>query len=93
MTKIKILIESVVLGITTVLIGKLISRILSRVNDDNKTLIKKWSEPYLFGLVLFMTGMCIHLLTELGGFNKWYCDKETKKCIRNLSLLGQPVIN
>jgi uncharacterized membrane protein SirB2 len=82
-----IVLESIVVGLITLIFGKIVSKILMITNDKHN-LVRKWSEPPLVSLILFMTGICIHLLFECVGFNKWYCDRETMTCVRRLSLLS-----
>jgi hypothetical protein len=84
-----VLTESIVIGIITLILGKILSRILLLINKKKNCLIRKWTEPKLVSLSLFMTGVCIHLLCELFGFNRWYCDKNTMVCVRRLSLLSK----
>ena len=83
-----VLSESVVIGIITLVFGKILSKMLSIINNKKDSQIKKWSEPPLLSLILFLVGVSIHLVCELMGFNKWYCDKEMKTCVRRLAFLN-----
>ncbi len=83
-----VIIESIIIGVVTMILGKIISNILLGINkvDKNKKL-PIWSEPKVIEISLFFTGVFIHLVCEYVGLNKWYCDKETRKCVRRISLL------
>ena len=84
-----IIIESIIIGIVTMILGKIISNILLGINKiDKKKDIPKWKEPRVIEVSLFVTGVFIHLLCEYIGLNKWYCDKETKTCVRRIGLLS-----
>ena len=84
-----VIIESIIIGIVTMILGKIISNILLGINkvDKNKKL-PVWNEPRVIEISLFFTGVFIHLVCEYVGLNKWYCDKETRKCVRRIGLLG-----
>ena len=83
-----VIIESIIIGVVTMILGKIISNILLGINkaDKNKKL-PVWHEPRIIEISLFFTGVFIHLVCEYVGLNKWYCDKETKKCVRRIGLL------
>lgn len=84
-----VIIESIIIGIVTMILGKIISNILLGINkiDKNKKL-PAWNEPRVIEISLFFTGVFIHLVCEYVGLNKWYCDKETRKCVRRIGLLN-----
>ena len=71
---IRLLIEAVVVGIITVVVGYIIIWILSYFNKDAKDINKEWNKNHIMELVLFLTGVCIHLLCEVSGINSWYCE-------------------
>ena len=70
----KLLVEAVAVGIITVFVGYTISWIISRFLTKADELNKEWNKNYIMELVLFLTGMCIHLLCEVSGINSWYCE-------------------
>ena len=68
--------ESVIVGIITLIIGNIIFNI--SINKHNKKKDENIKEPYIINLSFFMTGFIAHIILELFGFNKWYCDKKDK---------------
>ena len=84
-----IIIESIIIGIVTMILGKIISNILLGMNKiDKKNKLPIWKEPRVIEISLFVTGVFLHLVCEYIGLNKWYCDKETKTCVRRIALLN-----
>ena len=71
---VRLLIEAVVVGIITVVVGYIVIWILSNFNKDAKDINKEWNKNHIMELVLFLTGICIHLLCEVSGINSWYCE-------------------
>ena len=70
----KLLVEAIAVGIITVFVGYTISWIISRFLTKADELNKEFNKNYIMELVLFLTGMCIHLLCEVSGINSWYCE-------------------
>ena len=81
----ELLINSVIIGLITSLLGSVILRIvITGFNklDNNESLdyiLNKYKNNYMIEVALFFTGMLIHLLLEYAGFNKWYCNKKCYK--------------
>ena len=71
---IRLLIEAVIVGIITVVVGYIVTWIVSNFNKDAKDINKEWNKNHIMELVLFLTGVCIHLLCEVSGINSWYCE-------------------
>lgn len=71
-----ILYESTIVGIITLIIGYIIFNL--SINKKNKDKHENIKEPYIINLSFFMTGFIAHIILELLGFNKWYCDKKDK---------------
>lgn len=79
----QIVLESVVIGIITALIGSIVVRIIISFNriernqsiDLEKT-VDKLGQNYLLEISLFFTGILIHLILEYIGLNQWYCQKK-----------------
>jgi hypothetical protein len=69
--------ESIIVGIITLIIGNIIFN-LSINKQQNKELDKNEIKPYGINLAFFMTGLILHIILELLGFNRWYCDKKDK---------------
>lgn len=74
-----ILIESIFVGIITLIIGTIIFNLSVNKISKDKT------NPYGFGVAFFLTGVSLHIGLELLGFNKWYCNKKTITSICRLS--------
>ena len=71
---IRLLIEAVIVGIITVVVGYIVTWIVSNFNKDAKDINKEWNKNHIMELVLFLTGVCIHLLCEVSGINSCYCE-------------------
>ena len=71
---VRLLIEAVIVGIITVVVGYIVTWIVSNFNKDAKDINKEWNKNHIMELVLFLTGVCIHLLCEVSGINSWYCE-------------------
>ena len=73
----KIIFESIIAGIITLIIGAIIFNMT--INKKNKNQDK----PNSINIAFFMTGLVLNFLLSMTGFNKWYCDKE---CMQNCPL-------
>tara|TARA_B100000902_G_C26456800_1_gene503513 strand:- start:92 stop:334 length:243 start_codon:yes stop_codon:yes gene_type:complete len=70
----KILIEAVVIGLATIVIGTIVGYIVGRnLSVDLPTLCKKWNKNHVMEISLFFTGFFLHLICEYSGINHWYC--------------------
>ena len=65
----KLLVESIVVGVITVAIGTIVGVVLDKLVKVSKKINKK----YVTFICLFFTGLLIHLICEFTGINKWYC--------------------
>ena len=70
---INLLVESIIAGIMTFIIGTIIFSLT--INKHNKNQEK----PESINVAFFMTGVVLNLFLTLSGFNKWYCDKECQQ--------------
>lgn len=71
----QVLIECIIIGLATVAVGSLIGFIISKlVKTSLPPECKDWNKFYVMEIALFLTGFCLHLLFELTGLNKKYCD-------------------
>ena len=78
---IKILYESLLVGIISTLLGSIIFKILMTVNsidknDNINSFLNKYKKTCIIEITFFFTGIIIHLLLEYIGLNKWYCEKK-----------------
>tara|TARA_B100000963_G_C22633171_1_gene676082 strand:+ start:65 stop:307 length:243 start_codon:yes stop_codon:yes gene_type:complete len=78
----QIIIEAIVVGIITVIIGNISGLLVASVLKVNlPEICKDWNKYYTMEITLFLTGFLIHLLCEFTGINKWYC-KNGFACLR-----------
>tara|TARA_Y100000389_G_C17468992_1_gene528500 strand:- start:5965 stop:6219 length:255 start_codon:yes stop_codon:yes gene_type:complete len=78
--------EASSVGVMTVLFGNVIAcvldfAILSPKLKTKLPLMTSRDNFYQMGILLFLTGVSIHLFCELVGLNRWYC-KEGFACKR-----------
>ena len=93
----KVVCECVIIGVITLIIGNIITKLLFKFNDvnDNESLdstLVKYSNSYIFHIILFLTGVILHLLLEYIGLEKWYCEKVCMKDKCNMVCV-KPVTN
>ena len=78
----QIIIEAIVVGIITVIIGNISGLLVASVLKVNlPEICNDWNKYYTMEITLFLTGFLIHLLCEFTGINKWYC-KNGFACLR-----------
>lgn len=58
---IQVLIEAIVVGITTIIFGMIIKKIFEHLQYENHM------------LMLFLTGFVLHITFEIFNLNSWYC--------------------
>jgi len=64
--------EAIGIGVLTLIIGRIM--FYSGVNKNKREETEKYNKH--LSLTLFMIGFVLHFMMELGGLNKWYCDKQ-----------------
>ena len=70
----KVGIESLVVGIMTVLVGSLVGFLVGMVmKTELPPVCKDWNKNFVMEISLFLTGVFIHLFCEFTGVNAWYC--------------------
>jgi|TARA_B110000259_G_scaffold187788_1_gene243322 membrane protein DedA with SNARE-associated domain len=70
----KLIIEALVVGILTVIVGSMVGYIVGSVLGTDLPLVcKDWNKKNAMEISLFLTGFVLHLLFEVLGGNKWYC--------------------
>ncbi len=80
----KTLLEAIVIGLVTFIIGKIAFNITINKNNDNE---QNQEKPHGLDLTFFVTGFLLHFFIEIIGLNKWYCDKQCNNLGTNLSKL------
>ena len=69
-----LLIEAVALGLIFVVVGTVVSWVVSRLmGTELPPVCKDWNKNYIMEISLFLTGVAVHLLCEAVGINRWYC--------------------
>ena len=68
--------ESIIIGIITLVVGYIILILTKKYKDDKDN--KDDKKLYHIYIAFFMTGFILHIILEIFGFNKWYCDKKDK---------------
>jgi hypothetical protein len=73
----QILIEAIVVGVSTVIMGSIVGYIISMLVNHNKTegsnKNQEWNKYYVMEIALFLTGFLLHIFYEIAGLNKMYC--------------------
>ena len=69
--------EAVIIGIITLIIGKIGFYLSSSQDDKNKKEVSN--------IILFSIGFILHFFIDFIGLDKWYCDK-CDKCTLPLSM-------
>lgn len=82
---IKTLLEAIVIGLITFVIGKIAFNIT--INKPNNKDEEQNAVPYGLDLTFFITGFLLHFFIEIIGLNKWYCDKQCSMGLKSLSNL------
>ena len=77
----KLITETLVVGISSLLMGFLLHVLLGyHAQHANSPTMKK--EMMQLGILLFLTGACLHLFYETTKMNGWYC-KNGNACKAN----------
>jgi hypothetical protein len=80
-----ITLEAIGIGILTLIIGRII--FYSGVNKDKRKEIEKYNKH--LSLTLFIIGFILHFIMEIGGLNKWYCDKQCTLRLKDIAKIKQ----
>lgn len=73
---VKLIIEALFVGISTVIVGFVVSQLSKLFIKNKKSLpieCKDWNKNHIMEISLFLTGVTLHLFYELVGMNNWYC--------------------
>lgn len=76
-----LILEAIGIGVLTLIIGRIV--FYSGVNKNKREEAEKYNKH--LNLTLFMIGFLLHFIMELGGLNKWYCDKHCMNGLKNIS--------
>ena len=68
----KVMIEAVIVGISTVIMGLLISILLKPLKVDLPDVCADWNKNHIMEINMFGIGVALHLLFEYTGVNEWY---------------------
>ena len=80
---IKILVESSVVGILTVISGFLVSMVIRFLMPSDLPIVcKEWNKNHVMEISLFFTGFALHIFLDIIGINKWYC-KSGNTCLHS----------
>ena len=74
---ITLLIEALVVGLVTTVIGSIVGYIVGLMYPfkiDLPSECKSYNKYFIMQVCLFFTGFVTHLLFEVVGGNKWYCN-------------------
>lgn len=74
---IKIISEATIIGLITLILGKIIIELSIRESKN-----KKLNHPKGINFAFFFTGFLLHFLIEYLGLNCWYCNKKCFSGIR-----------
>lgn len=74
----KLLSEAGVIGLITLILGKIIIELIIKKNKNKK-------HPRGIYLAFFSTGFLLHFIIEYLGINCWYCDKKCIVRIKNIA--------
>lgn len=66
----KLLIEAIVVGIMLVVVSVIVANLLVPLMTPQHKFFKT---DLTFIIVMFVTGVIVHLLCEATGVNRWYC--------------------
>jgi hypothetical protein len=76
----KLIIESIVVGIITVIVGTISGLLIGRLFSSHLPKVcKKWNKNHVMEISLFFTGFLVHMMCEFLGINRWYC-KNGRAC-------------
>ena len=70
----QVLMQAVVVGISTVIMGSIVGFVISQLVPSTGTKDSKdWNKYYVMEIALFFTGFFLHIAYEVLGLNAWYC--------------------
>ena len=70
----KLLIEAIVVGLATVLLGVIVGGITGKyLSLDTSELYRILNKKHFLKISLFFTGFFLHLICEYSNINRWYC--------------------
>ena len=73
-----IVIEGIVVGLSTVVMGTIVSRGIKLATLPTNVPNKSWNRYFVMEIALFLTGFLLHIFFEIAGLNKAYCAYKMK---------------
>ena len=74
----QVLLEAIVVGISTVIMGSIVGYIIGMIVNYGKTDVshknQDWNKYFIMEIALFLTGFLLHIFYEIAGLNKMYCE-------------------
>ena len=75
-----VLIEALVVGLSTVVMGLIISAVIGgKMKPELPTECSQWNKYHMMEVSLFLIGFFLHIAYEAAGANEWYSRRYMKQ--------------